>query len=295
VAVSSLGVFSVLAFLAGLFLIWRRGKEEGLDEETVLDTAFLGLLMGLVVGRAIFIMEHWPDFGSEIGRWIDLRHFGGFSFFGAALGAWVVLFFTSREKKWNFWSVSDLAVFGLIGAQILVRIGQFLDGSYLGIPTELPLGLPFSGAEGKRFPVQLAEIGFLLLVYFWLKRLEKQYRSFVWYQDKRGETRPGFLTLTYGLVYGLFRFALAFFQPASVYWVGLALGQWVSLAAVAVCLGLFFERMGKGEKWLKGIRDRQSRARVRPALGGTAHERLVGHRRPHSGRNHIKAGRDVKT
>lgn len=248
IAVSSLGLLTFLAFLTGLFLIWRRGKEEGLDEEKLLDVAFVGLIVGLILGRAFFILEHWPELGTDIGRWFDLKNFAGFSFFGGVAGAWLVLFLAAKDHKWNFWAVSDLAVFGVIWAQILVRLGQFLDGSFLGKPTNLPLGLSFPGVEESRFPVQPVAVAFLVLVYFWLKRLEKQYRLFVWYQDKRGEARPGFLVLTFMFVYGWFRFGLAFFRPASVYWVGLSLSQWVSLLTVVLAIGLFGERMGKWEE-----------------------------------------------
>lgn len=290
---SSLGLFSFLAFLGGLFLVWRRGKDEGLDEEKLLDVAFVGLLVGILTGRLLFVLEHWPDFGLTIGRWLDFTHYGGLSFLGVAGGVWLVLGIASHQKKWNFWAVSDLAVFGVIWAQILVRIGQFLDGSYLGRTTDLPIGVGMVGAEGNRFPTQLIEAGFLILVFLWLRRLEKQYRLFIWYQDKRGEAKPGFLVLTFGLVYGLFRFGLAFFRSPSVYWVGLSLDQWVSLGAVLVIGGLFWGRMGKWEEWLKQWRQRPLRSR-RPLHVVLAPKVPEPRRRRPVGRSHIKTGRDVQ-
>jgi len=274
-------------------LIWRRGKEEGLDEEKLLDVAFVGLLVGIVTGRFVFVLEHWPDFGLTISRWLDFKHYGGLSFLGVAVGVWLVLGIASHQKKWNFWAVSDLAVFGLIWAQILVRIGQFLDGSYLGRTTDLPIGVGMVGVEGNRFPIQLVEAGFLILVFLWLRRLERQYRLFVWYQDKRGEGKPGFLVLTFGLVYGLFRFGLAFFRSPSVYWVGLSLDQWVSLGAVLVVGGLFWERMGKWEEWLKRWRQRRPLKRQHPLHSLTPKVPEPRRRRP-VGKSHIKAGRDVQ-
>ena len=253
IAISTLGVFSFLAFLWATFWLWKKGKEEGLDEEKLLDTAFLGALAGLVSGRIVFIIEHWSNFGWIVANWLDFSHRGGMSFFGAVAGAMAIIWWLAKPYKWNFWVVTDLAVFGLMGAQILVRLGQFLDGSFFGRSTNLFLGMSFPGVEGRHYPIQLIEIIFLLWLYFWLSRLEKQYRLFTWYQDKRGEAQPGFLILSYGLVYAFFRFWLAFGEEASLYWKGLNLGQWVAGVVFLGSIGGFLYKMGRLKGLTKGL------------------------------------------
>lgn len=243
-AITSLGVFSLLAFLTAAFELWRRGREEGLDEEALLDLAFLGAISGFVIGRIGYVLEHWPVFGWQFGRWLDFSHFGGLSFFSACLGALLVAWRLSLKQKWNLWSLADMAVFGLVLAQILLRLGQFFDGSFLGKKTDLAIGLLFPGHDQKVLPIQLFEIIFLAALFFWLKRLEKNYRLFTWYQDKRGEAQPGFLILTYSLAYAFFRFWLAFLQEADLYWLSLSLPQYLSIGVIVLSIGSFYYKMG---------------------------------------------------
>lgn len=273
-------------------MLWRRGKEEGLDEEKLLDVVFLGAMIGLITGRLGFVIEHWPEFGWQPNRWVDFMHYGGFSFWSAVVGAFLVLWLVGKRAKWNVWTVSDLAIFGVVWALILVRIGQFLDGSFFGRPTQLPIGVLFPGLEERRFPIQLFAVLFLLLVWWWLRRLEKQYRLFVWYQDKRGEARPGFITLTFLMVYAWFRFGLAFFRQASVYWGSLSYNQWVSLGVVGLGIVLFLERMRKWEHWHKQWQERKRMSkhrRLRTIIPKTNQPRRLKTRK----RSHIKAGKDI--
>src|SRR4030042_4361782 len=116
-AISTLGVLSVLAFLAGTFWLWKKCKDEGFDEEKLLDVAFLGAVVGLITGRIGYILEAWPKFGLNPGRWVDFQHLGGLSFFGAAAGAFLIIWWLGKKYKWSFWVFSDLAVFGLIISQ----------------------------------------------------------------------------------------------------------------------------------------------------------------------------------
>ena len=136
-------------------------------------------------------------FGLYLGRWLNLAFDNGFSWIGFVLGFMYVLKVVSTHKKWQMFEIADLSVFGIIIAQIFFRIGQFLDGSWIGKVTFSPLGLNFPGVEGARHPLSLYEIPVLFIIYFLLTWLEKRYRFFTWYQNDRGEAKPGFLWQTY--------------------------------------------------------------------------------------------------
>ena len=294
-SISTLGVLSFLAFLVGLFLFWRRGKEEGLEEEKLLDLAFLGAFLGLITGRLGFILEHWPQFNWNLSYWLDFQKHGGFSFWAGVGGEILLLWFLRKKTKWDFWIVSDMLIFSVIVAQVLVRLGQFLDGSFIGKSTDLAIGLGFPGIEGKRFPVQLFEAAFAGGLYFWLKHLEKQYRLFTWYQDKRGEAQPGFLVLTYLFFYSGFRFLLDFFREFVIYWGNLAISQWLALLGLAAAMFGFFYKMGRVKDLAQALVKTKTKIKiknsVKPILSEGPKKRQ---RAKKEGEKHIKIGRDVK-
>jgi len=296
IAISTLGVLSFWAFLSATFLFWRKGKEEGFEEDKLLDWVFLGALAGIIIGRLGYILDHWPRFGFDFNLWFDFQKHGGFSFVSAALGAILVLGYLARKAKWDFWVMIDLAVFAVIWAQIWVRLGQFFAGDFVGRQTEFALSLPFPGLEGRYYPIQLFEIGFLLVVFFWLKRLEKHYRLFTWYQDKKGEAQPGFLALVYLLFYSSFRFLLAFFSDSHLYFLGLAFSQWMALVGILIALLGFAWKMGKleelGQKLERAgerVKPQEQRSILPPAV--KSRERR---QKTNGSNNRIKTGSDAK-
>ena len=192
--------------------------------------------------------------------------------------------------------MTDLAVFAVIWAQIWVRLGQFFAGDFVGRQTDFILALPFPGLEGRHYPIQLFEIGFLLVVFFWLKRLEKHYRLFTWYQDKKGEAQPGFLALVYLFSYSSFRFLLAFFNDSHLYFLGLVFSQWMALAGILIAVFGFAWKMGKLEELRqkleragKTVRPQEQRSILPPAVKSRKQRQKA-----NGSKNHIKTGSDAK-
>lgn len=155
--VSSFGVFLILGFLVGIFLIWRLSRAWDLDEEKILDLTLLTFLGGLFGARIYFVLEHVSIFATNLTRIILINKFPGFSFWGGFLGGWLTLFFLAKNKKEDFWMLSDIAVVGFLGSLIFSDIGCFLGGCNVGVKTDLFLSIPMVGLVGRRFPVQILE------------------------------------------------------------------------------------------------------------------------------------------
>lgn len=155
--VSSFGVFLILGFLVGIFLIWRLSRAWDLDEEKVLDLTLLTFLGGLVGARVYFVLEHMQIFVPSLLRIILINKFPGFSFWGAFLGGWLTLFFLAKNKKQDFWQFADIAAAGFLGGLIFSDLGCFLGGCNVGIKSNFFLAVPMVGLVGKRLPVQLFE------------------------------------------------------------------------------------------------------------------------------------------
>lgn len=249
VYISSLGFFSFLGFLFGGFVIWRKGKEEGFDEELILDLWIVSLFVGFLTGRLIFCLTN-PSFWTKLLLgFFSFAKAPGFSFFGFVLGMLIVWLVFSKKQKWDFWKLADIVIFAFLLFQIFWRLGQFLDGSFVGRETSLPWGLHFPAIEGARHPIQIYEMLFLVLFYWLLSKLERSYRLFRWYQDKRGETKPGFLLLTYFLLYGVLRLLLEIVRDSSLYFKGISWEQLASVVMISGAAASFWVRSGRELKF----------------------------------------------
>ena len=93
IPVSSFGVFLSLGFLLGVFLIWRISRAWDLDEEKILDLTLFTFLGGLIGARIYFVIEHFQVFSQNLPGIFFFNKIPGFSFWGAVLGGWLMLFF----------------------------------------------------------------------------------------------------------------------------------------------------------------------------------------------------------
>ncbi len=243
--ISSLGLFLFLAFFWGSFEIFRKMREEHFEDEEIFDLIFLGLFGGIIGARLLYILAHISDFGLNVIKWINLSINNQFLWLGFIIGMMYILRLVAKRRKYDFFGVLDLMVNGIITAQILVRIGQFLDGSYYGIITNLPWALKFPGIEGKRHPVQLYEIIILVIIQLLIKWLDKRYRLFKWYQDQRGEAKTGFLWLTYMFIFTLSQFYLDFLFERQTILPFLSIYQLIILGYLIFIMILFYLRAGK--------------------------------------------------
>jgi prolipoprotein diacylglyceryltransferase len=120
-------------------------------------------------------------------------------------------------------SSGDLFVYPMILALIIGRIGCFSMGVYeetYGLPTNLPWGMNL-GDGITRQPVDLYEIGFLILLWISLSQLQK-----------RKTLESGALFKLFMIFYLLFRLLLEFIKPHYAYFIGLSTIQIVCLAGL---------------------------------------------------------------
>lgn len=163
-SVSSFGVFLVLGFIFGVFLIWRLARAWDLDEEKILDLTLLTFVGGLIGARLYFGINHFEEFIANPLRIILFTKYPGFSFWGGFLGGWLTLFYYCRRQKIDFWQIADIAAVGFLGALIVSDIGCFLGGCGVGSVTNSFSGVSMVGLVGKRWPVQIFEAVILSFV-----------------------------------------------------------------------------------------------------------------------------------
>ncbi len=165
--VSSSGLFLALGFLYAMFLIWRLSRAWDFEEEKVLDLLMLTTLGALVGARAYFILSHLGFFGFNVGKMIMFTKYPGLSFWGAFLGGWLVLNYSVKKFKMDFWMITDIAAIGFLASLIFGNIGCFLSGCGAGVVSNSFLAVDMVGLVGKRFPIQAIE-AIVLVVLLWM-------------------------------------------------------------------------------------------------------------------------------
>lgn len=235
ITITSLGVFIVLGLFSGSFLVWKKSKEENFNEENIMDLLILTSIFSFISSRTFYFLLNWEGVGKSFINWFNFVSKPGLSWFGAILGGIATIAIYCRKNKWDFFKIVDLFIFGAVLMSCLVLIGTFLDGSYYGTTTQLVWGIKFPGLDTPRHPIQIYELILLFGVYQGLYYFDKNYRTYNWYRDKRGEAKPGFLFL-YGLtLISVIKLLLAFLKERDLYWKNNLI-----LLVITIIFGLIF-------------------------------------------------------
>lgn len=231
------GFFLGVGFFLAAFLIWRRLRDLGFKEEKIIDGIILWTIWGLVFSRIFFIIQNFGKFGFLFDRWLLFGRYPGFSFWGAIIGFFWGLRWFCRKEKWEFWRVADEVVFGILPFFALAELGTFLEGNAGGRPTSMPWGVFFPGSLVRQHPVSLFAAFFLLGIWVFLLRIEREWRSWEWLKNKE----EGFISLVFFLFLFLTNFLLAFLKDSVLYlyWLEIILS---GLGFIATALILWKRR-----------------------------------------------------
>lgn len=241
VTVYTIGPTLLVGFVIATFAAWKKLVEARFDEEEAVGFLLWASLAAFVLARVAYILIHSADFGLFPLRWILFTRYAGFSFWGALAGVILAGRYFAKTRGWDFFALTDATVFGGVIFQIFTQIGCFADGCFLGRPTTFITGLPFPGQEGRLHPVQLYELFGLLLIFFFLWRIELRWRTFSWYKSQAA----GFLFLVWAMFYFLVRFVVGFFGQSDLYLGPVSPDQLVSLALAVVSGVALYLRSGR--------------------------------------------------
>ncbi|HKZ35318.1 MAG TPA: prolipoprotein diacylglyceryl transferase family protein [Patescibacteria group bacterium] len=265
IAIHSFGILIFLGVFFGGLAVWTKGREEGFEEEAIMDAWLISGLVSLVVGRLGYILTHWPDFGLSWYKMLFVTKFPGLSFESVVMGALLSLSFFAIIKKWSVFKWLEVAVLGITTVMIWGFAASFLAGSNLGIVVNGWWGLPFPGVDGRRLPVQLIWALGLWLGLRLLRKWEQQYRRFSWYQHDKDEARPGFVLGVFLIILGLMRLGLSFVTDVQVWRGPLSLDAWWGLS-FAIC-GVLIILIRSGITIKVPVRESKPKTSVRKKIG----------------------------
>ena len=239
-AVSPHGIGIAVGFMIGAWLLTRLAPRRGVSDEHISTMIFWALIGAIVGARLFYVIAHISEYPRLL-EWFQVWK-GGISLLGGIAGAVLVNIPLLRHFRYKFFQIMDPATIAVALGIAIGRIGDLVIGDHLGKPTSWwgawtyhggTLAPPFAQAPNApgtwraelqhgvfeqitRTSTKLVQVlpngtskvlasgvgvhqtamydmvlAWVLFALLW--RLNKKIR------------RPGILTLTFGLYYGLCR------------------------------------------------------------------------------------------
>ncbi|MEX1052416.1 MAG: prolipoprotein diacylglyceryl transferase family protein [Patescibacteria group bacterium] len=157
------GVFLVLAFFWGSFLLWKNFLLTSRKEEEIFDGLFISISGGLLLGRVFHVALNFEDFGFSIFKFILINGYPGISIYGFLIGAFVSMWLYFNMRNIDIRETFDYVIPAAFLALGLGKLGSFLSGSEIGGRTNFVLSLEYPGLEGSRHLTSLYE-GIIFLI-----------------------------------------------------------------------------------------------------------------------------------
>jgi len=166
VKIYTFGVFLMLAFFWGSFLLWRLIRLTSYKEEEIFDGLFWSLAGGLFWGRLVYVILNFKEFGFNFLKFILINGYPGLSLYGGFFGGFLTIFIYFLVKKIKFSEAIDYFVPPLFIALALGKLGSFFSGAEVGTKTKFLLAVKYIGFDGFRHLTPFYEaILFLLGAY----------------------------------------------------------------------------------------------------------------------------------
>lgn len=222
VKIYTFGVFLVLAFFWGSFLLWKNARLTSYKEDDVFDGLFWSLAGGLFFARLVYVALNFDDFGFDILKFILINGYPGLSLVGGLVGGFLTLSLVLRSKKIKLSEIIDYIASPLLLALTIGEMGSFFSGVEIGTKTQFPLSLKYAGFDGQRHLTALYETVFLFFgTYFTYKLLF----------DVRREKLPhGFVFIVAIWFVGLIYFLFDKLKEHHLYFLGSSFNEIASLA-----------------------------------------------------------------
>ncbi len=239
VKIYAYGFCLFVSLFLGLFLWWRMGKDENLDEIKLFDAFFLSLVWFLIGAR---LANWWWGTGRNLVWWQNLAllsYPGLIDWFGVGLALMALVIYV-RKQEWQVMKVLDMAVVTLSFIMMGVNFGGFLNGANPGKNLGI-LGVHYPGVVGKVFPVDLWGVVVFGLGWWLVAKVRREFRFYEWYKGKRGVAKDGLAVGVFGIVVGVYYLGR--------YWLDNFDWWWVGVGFILISLVEIYYLSGKKLEW----------------------------------------------
>lgn len=163
IALPTAPIFALLAWLTGLEVAGRFGKQLNLDLNDIWNTGLIAIIGGSIVARLWNVARFWPVYSSEPLLIFSLRP-SGFDLFPGLIAALIAAYAYLLYKALDPLSMVAAASVGSIATMLLLAISNFLTGEIVGIATHQPWATNYFGESVH--PAGLYRgLGFLVLLF----------------------------------------------------------------------------------------------------------------------------------
>jgi phosphatidylglycerol---prolipoprotein diacylglyceryl transferase len=254
------GLLIACAFLAGIGLAQREALRRGQDPERIADLAFWLLLAALVGSRVYFILVNWGDYfgpgralvSTPLGRIPRLFAVweGGLVFYGGFIGAALTAWWYLRRHRMAFLAHADTLIPSVAFGHFLGRLGCFAAGCCWGevAHDHLPWAarfpresLAYQAFASRPHPEAFLAADRLTTLPLHPVQLYESFGELALFLVLVLAVRPrkrfhGQVLATWLLLYAVLRTTVELFRGDVERGVvaGLGVGQWTSLAILAV-------------------------------------------------------------
>jgi len=160
VTVYSFGLLLALGIIIGGVVVALLARRYKLPTKTLFDDLLFVLFSSVIVSRIIYALVYPAYFKAPDGNFWQIFALwqGGLVYYGAILGGVIGAWYVYKNESANFYRWLDLMLFGLLVGVVFGQTGCFLGGCADGIYIKGGLSV------GNRFPVQLFEAGWALII-----------------------------------------------------------------------------------------------------------------------------------
>ena len=225
-----------LAFVAGLLLamqlVHREAKKRGVDSNKVTNV-FIWALVGGLIGARLFHVLDRLDYYLPNPLHIVMVNEGGLAIWGGLLVGGVAAFIAARREGLAPFKLADASVIGMIGGQMVGRLGCIVNGDAYGGATGMPWGFVYTN-PGAFIPDALKGIPthpYPVYEILWDGALLGLLLFF-----RRRSLPEGMLFLLYVAGYALGRFSLTFVRQETIMMWGLQQAQVIALAVLLLAM-----------------------------------------------------------
>ena len=127
-------IMIILGLIAGTFIILWEAKRQNIDQDTMINLIFYGVIFAIIGARLYYIIFNIEYY---------MRHFleifeiwnGGLAIHGAMIGGGLYTIYYSKRYNLNLLKLIDIIVVGLIIGQAIGRWGNFFNSEAYGLVT----------------------------------------------------------------------------------------------------------------------------------------------------------------
>ncbi len=223
------GIFIALGVGAGLWITLREAKRKGINTDHIYNASMWVIPAGLVGARLLHVVDDWPSHAAN--PWTIIGT-DGLAIFGALIGGLLGFIVYARVHHVALWPLLDAVAPALPFAQVIGRVGCFINGCNYGWPTDGTWGVVWTSPEALApqnvplQPAQLYELAWDALVFGILWKLRRRVHA------------DGVLFVLYGALYSLGRFFISFLRADNLYFAELRQAQIIALATIALAVPL---------------------------------------------------------